>query len=111
MNQPPLNPDALEAAADAVAEVAEAAHVKTDWLDDQSLAKAAVSAYLAVAQPEVTNIEELEALSVGSVVLDDDGATFAKWAVDEWYQPANELPYSDGYIALPARVLDLQKGN
>lgn len=67
MNQTPLNPDALEAAADAVIDASFGQELPEAPID---LARAAVSAYLAVAQPEVSSVEELEALPVDSVVLD-----------------------------------------
>lgn len=57
-----LNEDALEAAADTLAACW---HESSKPLDD---ARLTITAYLAVAQPVVNSVEELDALPVGSVV-------------------------------------------
>lgn len=81
-NQPPLNPDGIEAAARALIAVQQP-EVSADYawnvqFDDgreelRKEAAAAVSAYLAAALPEVTSVEELEALPAKTVILDSHG--------------------------------------
>lgn len=58
MPDTPLNPDALEAAADAVIDASFGQELPEAPID---LATAAVSAYLAAALPEVTSVESIPA--------------------------------------------------
>ena len=85
MNQPPLNPDALDKAADAVNELYADGHCPKA----EDAAEVAVSAYVAAALPEVTSVEELEALPVGSLVKTADGREFYK-------APLYDYPWSQG---------------
>ncbi|WP_434922922.1 hypothetical protein ACR9WD_05895 [Glutamicibacter sp. PAEs-4] len=100
-DQAPLNPDALEAAENALAPHHE------DWEGLQiyytEAAKIAVSAYLAVAQPEVTSDAGLR---VGSLIKDRTGRRL--WRV--WCTGAPGIIWRDdeGMPAtpvFPARVL------
>lgn len=71
-----LNPDALEAGAKALLFEDCGDYSRWDLMDEAGqqifteYARAAASAYLAVAQPVVNSVEELEALPVGSVIVD-----------------------------------------
>ena len=76
------------------------------------VAKAAVTAYLAVAQPIVTTVEELVELPVGTAVLCAkdyplwlNRRTVQGW----WYRPGDEEDFSDDEIPLPARVIHRSK--
>ncbi|MGP9727927.1 hypothetical protein [Glutamicibacter sp. AOP3-A1-12] len=112
-NQPPLNPDALEVACDAVIDASFGQELPEAPID---LATAAVSAYLAVAQPEVNSVEELDALPFNTV------AAFTMFPLDRpvpfelssingtdktWQQPGDGAAYPNSIMAryLPARVL------
>lgn len=114
MNQPPLNPDALEAAAKATMGTvygklpAEEMHV--------AVARAAVSAYLAVAQPVVNSVEELDALPFNTVAMFtmlplDRPVPFELSSINGtdryWMQPGDGAGYTNVIMAryLPARVL------
>lgn len=80
-NQPPLNPDAIE---HAIKEVY-GDGPRMDWPSDmtgyqthrdyaRTIVEQIASAYLAVAQPVVNSVEELDKLPEGSVFIDDDGS-------------------------------------
>lgn len=102
MNQPPLNPDALRRAADAVSELYADGHCPKA----EDAAEVAVSAYLAAALPEVTSVEELRALPIGSVIIDGDGDAGILEPETIAFGETRPLPYP--YVAkhyLPARVL------
>ncbi|NQD40528.1 hypothetical protein [Glutamicibacter halophytocola] len=101
-----LNPDALEAAAKALLAVQQP-EVSADYawnvqFEDgrdelRNEASAAVSAYLAVAQPVVNSVEELDALPVGTVIM----ATGGRW------NPGHpELFLKCGYAHAPWMALD-----
>lgn len=77
MNQTPLNPDALEAAARAMVGCAFSKAPNIEELKDarwelwelwERDARATVSAYLAVAQPVVNSVEELDVLPQETVI-------------------------------------------
>ena len=64
-----------------------------------------ITAHLAVTQPVVTTVEELEGLEVGAVVLDSHQEELVNLP-EGWYCIAHNemaLPHED--IALPARVI------
>lgn len=84
MNQPPLNPDALVAAADAVTMAAGACGVELYGADEDIFAERAVSAYLAAALPEVASVEELEALPEGTILRDSYGLALHKRTANWW---------------------------
>ena len=103
MNQPPLNPDALRRATDAVIDASFGQELPEAPID---LATAAVSAYLAAALPEVISVEELKALPIGSVILDGGGDAGIIEPGAILFAETN--PLSPEYVAkhyLPARVL------
>lgn len=90
MNQPPLNPDALRRAADAVSELYADGHCPKA----EDAAEVAVSAYLAAALPEVTQSEELSIL-IGDV----------KTAIDhEHIDPREFIDLNDVLWALEAQA-------
>lgn len=101
-NQPPLNPDALDAAAKALEEriTTDTADLEADGqmrLARRLEAQAAVSAYLAAAQPVVNSVEELDALPHGTVIM----ATGGRW------NPSHpELFLKCGYSHAPWMALD-----
>lgn len=112
MPDTPLNPDALEAAAKAMVTHSETwDEERSHWSKEffRGKAKLAVSAYLAVALPEVTNVEELDALPDMSAVLDGDGFVLQKLPDDDddsyWFIVGDTSSYYDRDIELPARVL------
>lgn len=99
----PLNPDALEAAYIAVSD--------ESWLGStaaRSIANAAVTAYLAVAQPEVNTVGELNALPIGTVVYAANNIGPAERFDVGWMGCGNTAAWSSAVLAgdgLPARVL------
>ncbi|MGP9033657.1 hypothetical protein ACT17S_11365 [Glutamicibacter mysorens] len=122
MPDTPLNPDALEAASrtvhpgywnliDKYPEERIAQKSKSNLIEE---AHSTVSAYLAVAQPEVNSVEELDALPVGTVVLStayvakQDGyeypCAFQKLYTGEWHRGGRLSDTHPDYF-LPARVL------
>lgn len=103
MNQPPLNPDALRRAADAVSELYTDGHCPKA----EDAAEVAVSAYLATALPEVTNVEELDQLPSGSIVRASGGSAWKKFGSGwgAWFKAGDSLDYEASIVALPARVL------
>jgi len=120
-NQTPLNPDALEVAAKALYDhfKNQAANDGDSWpeLEERDEvghgiarddAEVAVSAYLAVAQPVVNSVEELDALPMHSYVQGNDGFKHAKDWAGGWHLIVNRpssAPHLSGSIDLPARVL------
>lgn len=103
-----LNPEALEAASDAVTEL------YTDGYcpKAEDAAEVAVSAYLAAlpAPRTITTVEQLDALPVGSVILDGDPAVLqmvekSQIVGSEWAMANEEHIYTTGKITLPALVL------
>lgn len=113
MNQHPPNPDALEAACLAAIqnESPEATFAdEEDRLDWLGWMRPVVSAYLAVAQPEVTSVEELEALPHETVIRDNKDFVFEKIVhhdkSSEWWSTTDFL-CEDLNVSLPARVLYL----
>ena len=91
MNQPPLNPDALEAASNAVRRIA------LGELNSWDVAEAAITAYLAAALPEVTSVEELDQLPQGAVIMATGG---------QWNPDYPELFLKAGYAHAPWLALD-----
>lgn len=98
MNQPPLNPDALEEASNAVRRIA------LGEVNSWDVAEAAITAYLAAALPEVTEREQLTALP-DKIVLEDRRGTIWQKINGTWYTPGSKHDYSDQSVMLPARVL------
>lgn len=101
MPDTPLNPDARRAAFEAVQAIDGPASIGTMEVVD-----VAVSAYLAVAEPEVNSVEELKALPIGSVILDGGGDAGIIEPGAILFTETN--PLSPEYVAkhyLPARVL------
>ncbi|MFJ5105490.1 MULTISPECIES: hypothetical protein [unclassified Glutamicibacter] len=102
-NQPPLNPDALKAGLDA----GHCAYAIGGDQDDVS--RAAITGYLlAVAQPVVNSVEELDKLPMHSYVQGNDGFNHAKDWNGGWHLIVNRpssAPHLSGSIDLPARVL------
>ena len=94
MPDTPLNPDALEAAENMF--IFMCADGYTPKAEDA--AESLVSAYLAVAQPEVNSVEELDALPEGTVLLVTDkrpGVGKSSW---ELFSDVLELRSSDGEL-------------
>ena len=98
-NQPLLNPDALEAAYEAVDHPA----VTRDDMED--IVSDAVSAYLAAALPEVTSVEELHQLPHLTTVLDGAGVVRTLIGTRCGDMMWADVYGEDGVIELPARVL------
>ncbi|WP_417372976.1 hypothetical protein [Glutamicibacter protophormiae] len=112
MNQPPLNPDALDKAALAMCHYVvanrEMGHGIRPVYHQYQSAKAAVSAYLAAALPEVTSVEELDQLPVGTVVYAANHIGPAEKFAVGWMGCGNNAAWSSALLArdgLPARVL------
>ncbi|HJX77309.1 hypothetical protein [Glutamicibacter sp.] len=108
MPNTPLNPDALETAAKATMGTVYG-NLPTEEMH-VAVARAAVSAYLAVAQPVVNSVEELDKLPAGSVILDGDPCVLqmvekSSIVGSEWAIANAEHIYTTGKITLPARVL------
>lgn len=117
----PLNTDAVTAVARALNEAGWTCYEggmepgKYDGCEDcqevcNELARKALAAYLAVAQPVVNSVEELDALPVGSVILDGDPCVLqmvekSSIVGSEWAIANEEHIYTTGKITLPARVL------
>ena len=109
-NQPPLNPDALEDAADVIWMRAHGEHgvcradrERGSYRIAVDAAEEAISAYLAVAQPVVNSVEELDALPHGSVILNSLEEAVSKYG-DDWYFPGIKHRFAT-VASLPARVL------
>ncbi|MGP7812392.1 hypothetical protein [Glutamicibacter soli] len=68
MNQPPLNPDAFDAAWEALYEAFSGRIGDLNGNDCERMAETAITAYLAAALPEVTNVEQWDALPIGTMV-------------------------------------------
>lgn len=111
MPDTPLNPDALEAARFALTRSERAFDRGGKPADPLHIATAIVSAYLAVARPEVNSVEELDALPIGSAIIDkhgDVGLIDRDGTIEKCVQFAETIAMSIGYTAkhfLPARVL------
>lgn len=112
MPDTPLNPDALENAYAKYAELTVEewrTRPHSAWrervMEDVNLA---VSAYLAVAQPEVNSVEEAERLPHMSVILVSEGCAWQRnghqngWAT--WSALGDEF-FTSAIDAFPARVL------
>lgn len=77
-----------------------------DWSSYRRMAEVAIEAMPPVAQPEVTSVEELRALPIGSVIIDGDGDAGILEPETIAFGETRPLPYP--YVAkhyLPARVL------
>lgn len=103
MPDTPLNPDALKAAENMF--IFMCADGYTPKAEDA--AESLVSAYLAVAQPEVNTVEELDALPPESYVQGWDGFKHAKTHSGEWVLCVEHTrgSHEATSIELPARVL------
>lgn len=78
------------------------------WQTDMNDARADVTAYLAHAHPVVDSVEELDALPVGTVVMDEHGASTAGEPYKGtrlWDYTGDEIPCLSKDIKLPARVI------
>lgn len=77
--------------------------------DSLTKARTAITAYEAHMRPEVDDVDELEALPVGTLVRCDTGALWEAWDPadgDRWHLvgwPEGQAPTA---IPLPARVLE-----
>ena len=88
-NQPPLNPDALARA--------QKAYDRSKHMFSSDPLRDAIDIYLAVAQPVVDSVEELDALPHGTVIM----ATGGRW------NPSHpELFLKCGYSHAPWLALD-----
>lgn len=111
MTQPPLNQDALDNLAQVVFGISTEEWNEHDE-DEKRQALAPytriIETYLAVALPEVTSVEELRALPIGSVIIDGDGDAGILEPETITFGETRPLPYP--YVAkhyLPARVLHM----
>lgn len=106
MSNTPLNPNALEAAVDAVIDASFGQELPEAPND---LAAAAVTAYLAVAQQVVNSMDELDALPPDSYVQGWDGFKHAKTHSGDWVLCVEHTRGSHEVtsIELPATVLYL----
>ncbi len=112
MPDTPLNPDALEAACLAAIQNESPGATfadeedRRDWL---GWMRPVVSAYLAVAQPEVNSVEELESYPLGTVFLDDLDDVMQHLTDGEggsyWVRTGDFRYYDVTEVELPARVL------
>jgi len=113
-NQTPLNHEALEAAAKAIFDVRDDEFDLEDWDDLGATereryecdARAALSAYLPVAQPVVNRVEEIYALPDGSVLANKHG--YIGIIKDGWVHEGQGRPITLVYVQeffLPATVL------
>lgn len=105
MNQPPLNPDALEAAScEVFREV-----LRFTKTQSARVARRAVSAYLTAAQPVVNSVEELDQLPVGSLIMMRGVVAPFLHTDDGWEStrtPGKPVwDYTTNPSYLPARVL------
>ena len=116
MPDTPLNPDALEAVARERYESRRSFEDLPPWDDLLERNRKAeiralgnrVSAYLAIAQPEVTSVEALDQLPVGTVVI-INGTMLQAFDKDDygtmWSRVRDIDAYQSDALALPARVL------
>ena len=100
MNNTQLNPDARRAAFEAVQAIDGPASIGSMEIVD-----AAVSAYLAVAKPEVNSVEELDKLPVGTVLRDRIGWIWEIQDVGEFITTGSEYDSYSQEVNRPARVL------
>ncbi|MEO9246451.1 hypothetical protein ABDK96_02005 [Citricoccus nitrophenolicus] len=112
-----LDPEGLERAAEEVADEMPSCAVCEDRdtrrcqycrREAERYARAAVTAYLEHVNPVVTTMEELDALPVGSVVMDLHGALTAGTAHNGrrlWDYTGNDVGAWSEDIALPATVI------
>ena len=103
----PLNPDALEKASREVFREV----LGFDKSQSTRVARRAIAAYLAVAQPVVNTVEELDQLPLGTIIEDSDDDCVLQ-ALErgsimgtEWYIPGVEKIFTSKDVELPARVL------
>ncbi|KUM31870.1 hypothetical protein AQ436_01770 [Arthrobacter sp. EpRS66] len=99
MPDTPLNSDALEVASREVFREV----LGFDKTQSARVARRAVTAYLAVAQPVVNSVE-LDRLPIGSIVLDATGTT-RTYVASEYGAYYADCYGEDGVLELPARVL------
>lgn len=113
MNQPPLNPDGVLNAMDTLMAETDADARAAEWA--RKVTTRVLEGYLAVALPEVTSIEELDQLPVGSVVrggeddLVGEKIRFSPY-LPHWCTIGEEVE-ADKRDLLPARVLYRPEGN
>jgi len=111
VNQPPLNPDALSRASDTISDRYDGNGYEGTA---NEIAEDAIRAYLAVAQPVVNSVEELDALPVGTVVI-INGTMFQADDRDVygtmWSRVRDIDACSSESLALPARVLYRPEAN
>ena len=117
MSTTPLNTDAVTAVARALNEAGWSCYEggmepgKYDGCEDcqevcNELARKALTAYLAVAQPVVNSVEELDALPSGAVVREDMGDIQEKFHT-VWRSTVGTLRCTSQDLFLPAQVLYL----
>lgn len=102
MPNTPLNPDGVRAAEELMIRTDRI--TKINYLDAERI----ISAYLAVAQPEITSIEELEELPYGSLIQDVTGETVLRFDGPnyDWITGEDGRYRMDEQVNfLPARVL------
>lgn len=104
MPDTPLNPDAFDAAWEALYEAFSGRIGDLNGNDCERMAETAIQAYLAAALPEVTEREQLTALH-DKIVLEDRRGTIWQKINGNWYTPGSKHDYSDQSVTLPARVL------
>lgn len=106
MNQPPLNPDGVLNAMDTLMAETDADARATEWA--RKVTTRVLEGYFAAALPEVTSVEELEALPVGAVVYASNHIGPAEKFAVGWMGCGNNAAWSSALLArdgLPARVL------
>ncbi|WJZ27849.1 hypothetical protein MOMMJLID_CDS0041 [Arthrobacter phage 1191A] len=112
----PLNTDAVTAVARALNEAGWTCYEggmepgKYDGCEDcqevcNELARKALAAYLAVAQPVVNSVEELDKLPVGTVLRDRIGWIWEIQDVGEFITTGSEYDSYSQEVNRPARVL------
>lgn len=114
MPDTPLNPDALENAADVIwmntrneSGVCDADRRTDDYATIEAITSVAIKEYLAVAQPEVNSVEELDQLPHETVIRDSEDFVFERIVQHgkdpEWWSTTDFL--NETKVTLPARVL------
>ena len=100
-----LDPRGLEAATEAVGRHIHYSRQSHNCHRCRSTADAAITAYLAVTQPVVETVEELEGLEVGVVVRSAAGTIACRADESNGVVFGDERPFPWTSLMLPARVI------
>ncbi|WP_431862716.1 hypothetical protein [Micrococcus terreus] len=101
-----LDPRALEAAAEAVGRHIHYSRQSHNCHRCRRTAESAITAYLAVTQPIVEELEGLEELPVGTIILDRfEDESYTRIVGPRWVSWVEQDGLRHTEVALPARVL------